>query len=29
MRLRHLLICLLSLFLAPDALWAAGDDGVA
>ena len=28
MRLRHLLICLLSLFLAPDALWAAGDDGV-
>lgn len=28
MRLRHLLITLLSLFLAPDALWAAGDDGV-
>ena len=28
MRLRHLLICLQSLFLAPDALWATGDDGV-
>lgn len=28
MRLCHLLITLLSLFLAPDALWAAGDDGV-
>lgn len=28
MRLRHLLITLLSLFLAPDALWAADDDGV-